>query len=202
MEDSGSYQTQNIDASGMGDDVDFPQSDRVDLEKSILELYDAQGELLVKSLRNQFGNGPPEPEDIVQQAFQKLLERRNQPDILNLEGFLWRTARNLMLTEKRNTAVRSKYEYEIKKLFFASNSSDSDPNRALIAEEQLKAINAALAIMPEKRRRAFVLHRIDGLNLSATGRQLGITGKAVVKHISKAIVDIDNALSNGKEHKK
>jgi len=53
--------------------------------------------------------------------------------------------------------------------------------------------------MPERRRRAFVLHRIEGLTITATGRQLKISATAARKHIARAMADIDERLSENSE---
>ncbi|MEM1088263.1 MAG: sigma-70 region 4 domain-containing protein, partial [Pseudomonadota bacterium] len=48
--------------------------------------------------------------------------------------------------------------------------------------------------MPENRRLAFLLHRVEGLNFSAVGRRLGMSSNGVVKHVTRAAYDIKMAL--------
>ena len=146
-------------------------------------------------LRRVFGDGPPDPDDIAQLAFQKLLERSDLSDIRNLKGFLWQTARNLVFKSKRDQEVRTRNSLEYEQLFFPSKGDDLGPERVISAREQIKLINEALRAMPERRRRAFVLHRIDGLSIAATARQLKIGPTAAGKHISRASAQIDEVLS-------
>lgn len=150
---------------------------------------------LTAMLRKSFGNGPPEPEDIAQQAYQRLLERARLDDIRNVEAFLWRTARNLFFNEQRRQVVRSRYDYELEQIYFPEQGFDSDPERVHLAEEQIGVIQRVLLAMPERRRRAFVLHRIEGLSIAATGRALKISATAAGKHIAKAMADIDRLLA-------
>lgn len=164
-------------------------------EKGLEAIYRETLQSLIAMLRKSFGNGPPDPEDIAQQAYQRLLERARLDDIENLEAFLWRTARNLFFNEQRKQAVRSRYDYELEQFFFPTQGFDSDPERVHIAEEQISLVRQALQAMPERRRRAFVLHRIDGLSIAATGRELKISATAAGKHIAKAMADIDRRLS-------
>ncbi|MEO1016856.1 MAG: sigma-70 family RNA polymerase sigma factor, partial [Pseudomonadota bacterium] len=98
-----------------------PQND------DIAELYCAHLDELVVSLRKAFGAGPPDPEDIAQQAFQKLIERGNREDIRNLKAFLWRIARNTLLKAVKKETVRSRHDFEIEHLFFPARGDESTP---------------------------------------------------------------------------
>lgn len=165
-----------------------------EIRDPIADLYASHGEKVTALLRKHFGEGPPHPEDVTQAAFQKLLERSDLSDIRDLGGFLWQIARNLVLKEKRSMHVRSRYDFEVENLFFPLRGDVLPPERVLSAREELKRINAALRAMPEKRRRAFVLHRIEGLNVSAVARRLQLSRSAANKHIVRAVEDIDRYL--------
>ena len=162
----------------------------------LARLYKDHAEELSGYLRKAFGHGPPEPDDVAQQAFQKLAAYHDLSAINNLRAFLWRTARNIVLTHKRNEDARSKYDFEIEHLFFAVKGNESNPERVLEVKEQLVAINGILHKMPEKRRNAFIWHRVEGLNVAAVARRLGMTRAAALKHIVRAALDIDAALNN------
>lgn len=157
-------------------------------------LYRENTKELAGYLRRVFGNGPPEPEDVAQEAFQKLSAHADLSQIRNLRAFLWRTARNIVLTHKRNLDVRTKYDFEIEHLYFAAEGSGSSPERVLEVKEQLQIIRATLKKMPERRRLSFLWHRVEGLSFTAVGRRLGITRHAVVKHVTRAALDIERAL--------
>lgn len=146
-----------------------------------------------------FGAGPPDPEDVAQQAFEKLLERGDCSDIAALDAFLWRSARNLMLKGKRHEDVRAKYDFEIEQLFFPRRGDTSTPEGVLRTKEELAAINQALREMPEKRRRAFILHRVDGLPVVEVAKRLGIARSPANRHISRAYRDIELRL--GRAHR-
>ncbi|MEM1140982.1 MAG: RNA polymerase sigma factor [Pseudomonadota bacterium] len=174
------------------------KSGQLDLQSkskaTLTSIYNSHSRELTGYLRKAFGDGPPDPEDVAQAAFQKLAEM-DLSGIRNLKAFLWRTARNLTLTEKRNRNIRSRFDFEIEHLYFAAPGPDSGPQRVLEVEQQLEIIDKALDRMPEKRKRAFLLHRVDGLNLTAVGKQMGLSPRAIVKHISRAVSDIEDALA-------
>lgn len=165
----------------------------------LTELYCEQGEQLAAYLRKAFGNGPPDPHDIVHDAFRKLLEQKSLSHISNLRAFLWRTAINILLNQKRNIQTRSNFDYEVEHLFFAMQGPASTPERVLDVKQQLAIIEAVLKNMPERRRKAFLWNRVDGLNFTAIGNRLGITRRAVARHVIQAAYELETALLSGSE---
>ena len=164
-------------------------------EKSnIVTLYRSQARSLTETLRKYFGNGPPDPEDITQLAFQKLIERKDLGDVRSLKGFLWRTARNLMLKEKRSADVRSKYDFEIEQLFFPAKRDEMTPERVLSAQAQLQVIDEALRKMPVRRRRCFILHKVEGLPIAEVGEVMGLPKSTAHRDIVRAGIEIDACL--------
>ena len=189
-----------IKSSGRATDTAPPRDcpERGAAETALTRVYRSYSRELIGYLRKAFGEGPPDPEDMAQAAFQKLAEQ-DLSGIRNLKAFLWRTARNMTLTERRNTDIRSRFDFEIEHLFFAVQGTDSDPERVLEVQQQLRLIDKALNRMPEKRKKAFLLHRVDGLNFAAVGRRLGVSRRAAVKHVARAVANIEDALSEGGE---
>lgn len=180
--------------SGIADDHGVSADRDGCSEPTITALYHETSGELTGYLRKRFGDGPPDPEDIAHEAFTKLAEHKDLSGIKHLRAFLWRTARNLMLDFKRRAEVRTKYDFEIEHLYFALDGLDNSPENVLEVKEQLELINDVIAAMPTNRRKAFLLHRVDGLNFSQTGRKLGMTPSAVIKHVSRAALDIKDAL--------
>ncbi|MEM8572896.1 MAG: sigma factor, partial [Pseudomonadota bacterium] len=99
-------------------DYGTPVSPPEEAQSPISVLYQEYAAELAEGLRKRFGNGPPDPDDVAQEAFQKVLERGDLSTIKNLRAFLWRTARNLILSSKRSDHRRSAYDFEIEQLFF------------------------------------------------------------------------------------
>ncbi|MEM0955125.1 MAG: sigma-70 family RNA polymerase sigma factor [Pseudomonadota bacterium] len=176
------------------DDRRVAQSDTRKTSSRLLSLYREQATGLAAWLRSRFGNGPPDPEDVTQLAFQKLAERKDLDDIDNLKAYVWRTAHNLMLKEIRSQGVRDRNDFEVERIYFAQKGDDLGPERVLEAEQQIQLINRCLLEMPEKRRRAFMLHRVDGLNVAAVARELKLSRPAAAKHVARASADLDALL--------
>ena len=184
-------------AADLGPDAASAGS-RADGHADVTALYKAYAGRLAASLRKTFGNGPPDPEDVAQQAFQKLIERPDRSDIRDLRAFLWRTARNTFLKAIRKEAVRTRYDFEVENLFFPARGDDSTPERVLEVKEELEAINEALRQMPEKRRDAFLLHKVEGLTVVEVARRLKISRTPAQKHITRAAQQIEVYLAEKK----
>lgn len=148
---------------------------------------------LTEGIRDRFGNGPPDPEDVAQEAFSRVLEMDNTASIRNLKGYLWRTARNLIFDAGKASRARERYDFEVEEIFFPLRGDNCSPENVISAKEQLSAINTVLRNMPEKQRRAIVLYRIEGMTLEEVARRLRISRTSVSNHIAKAHAQI-NAL--------
>lgn len=165
----------------------------------VASIYESYARQLSASLRKVYGSGQLDPDDIAQAAFEKVLAHGQPAKISNLKAFLWSTARNLLRNELRSKGVRDRYAIDIEQIYFHSKGDDLTPERVIVARQQLKVINTALRLMPEKRRTALILHRIDGLSIAEVGRRIGISRTAAAKHVARAMDDIDALLTDGSE---
>ncbi|MEM7741719.1 MAG: sigma-70 family RNA polymerase sigma factor [Pseudomonadota bacterium] len=156
----------------------------------VSRLYEQHAAPLIAGIRKMFGHGPPDPEDVAQQAFQKLLERGDLSSITNVRAFVWRTARNIVIDDRRARDTRDKYDFEVEQIFFPLKDDVLTPEHVLVAKEQLEAVKDVLRKMPERRRRALILHRIEGLSIVEVGQRLGIARPSASAHIARAMTDL------------
>lgn len=181
------------DLSGSDQKNADSQSSQVDLDR----LFREQSPALTAYLRRQFGDGPPDPEDIAQQAFEKLVRRQQSERIDNYPGFLRQTAKNLSISALRHKNVRSEHELEVERRYFPEEGNESSPERVIEVREQLSMVNEVLRAMPASRREAFVLNRIDGMSKADVARKQGVSRSAVVKRLARASAEINAALTAG-----
>ncbi|MEM1134031.1 MAG: RNA polymerase sigma factor [Pseudomonadota bacterium] len=159
------------------------------------KLYQRYFNKLVNGLRRSYGAGPPDPEDVAQAAFEKLGRRETLTDISDPENYIWVAARNIILLEKRRQAVRNANASEIEMRFFGEQGDTFEPERILIAKDQLSLVMETLSRMPERRRQIFMLARVHGLTPAEAGQRCGVSRTAAVRHIAKATSAIAAALS-------
>lgn len=169
---------------------------RAGFSTALSELYQRCYLKLVASIKSTYGNGPPEPEDLVQQAFIKLHQRGSLDDIKDLEGYVWIAARNSLISFKRAQRTQSKNEDEIKHRFWPSQCDNLDPERVFISERDTKLVLDAIEQMPERRREIFLLHRVEGMTPAQAGAKCGVSRSSAVRHIAIATATISEALLN------
>lgn len=156
-------------------------------------LYSRHWAELCSYVRRQFGAGPPDPEDIAQEAFIKFAAIRHSQEITNARAYLYRAAHNISIDEQRRIASHSGSNRAGKDDFDASD--DRTPERVLAGRERLDTLTQALLAMPEARRRSFLLHRLQGLSCAAIARMTGYSDSAVKKHIALAMSDLEAAVT-------
>ena len=126
------------------------------------ELYRRHWTSLCQYVRRNFGSGPPDPEDVAQQAFERLSGSSSVVD--NVGPFLRRTARNLVIDHHRAFLRTNAVMTEISIL--DGKYADLSPEDVLSSKEELLILNSAIANLPSKERVALLMNRIDGANFT------------------------------------
>ncbi|MEM9765916.1 MAG: RNA polymerase sigma factor [Pseudomonadota bacterium] len=109
----------------------------------------------------------------------------------NAEAYVRRMAINIALDHLRREALRSR----IGEMLGCDGSSGLAAGAAKTTEEAIASkqeaarIVTAIREMPEKRRAAFLLYRVDGLTMRQVGLRLGISERTVEKHVARALLD-------------
>lgn len=161
----------------------------------ITQLYRRYFSQLAQQLLSTYGSGPPDPEDVAQQAFERLNRHKNPAALSNPEGFLWICARNIIISEKRAEQIRDKGQRHLEQSYFGYSGQHFDPERAMIADKHLDIIKQELMSMPERRREIFLYNRVHGLTPEKAGKMCGVSRTAAVKHIAAASAQITLAIS-------
>ncbi len=143
-------------------------------------------------IKKHFGPGPPDPEDVAQDAFMRFVAIENRHAIDNPRAYLFRTAHNVLVDEHRRLALRGASPADTEA---RPASDDRTPERVLVGQEQLEILTRSLRAMPAARRRSFLLNRLQGLSCAAIARMTGYSESAVKKHIDVALMDLEAALS-------
>jgi RNA polymerase sigma factor (sigma-70 family) len=133
------------------------------------------------------GKRPDEAEDLVQEAFVRLLtyiEKGEQ--VLEPEAFLARAAFNLSVDRKRRERGHL-YEKRAVEEFKLPDLAPG-PEDEVANEQCLQFTQAVLdRALGERARRVFFLHCFDGLTYPEIARQIGMSTRTVEKDIAKAI---------------
>lgn len=140
-----------------------------------LRLFITQRAELIRYVHRIAADGD-DVEDIVQEAWLRFSAAASGQDVREPRGFLFRIARNLAMDGHRRRSLERKVfadgcTGDVERV---SSSEPSAQARGEAADE-LAAIRAAIARLPERTRRVFVMHRIEGLKLVEIAQRLGIS---------------------------
>ena len=125
-------------------------------------------------------------EDLVQQVFERLLQRNQAEPVDNPTGYVFRVAENVLADHMRRAAVRRSHAHD---QFDESLHAgvDFSPEHVLAKRERLALVMAVLQALPERTRNIFVLRRIEGMKYQEIAARFGISVSAVEKHVERAV---------------
>ncbi|AMJ62873.1 RNA polymerase sigma factor [Bosea sp. PAMC 26642] len=120
-------------------------------------------------------------EDIAQDTFLKLAGRALAPSD---RGLVFRTGQTMALDHLRARKVR---DLHARSAIAGPPEYAPSPDVVLEAREDLGSLMDALAALPQRTQRIFLLSRLDGLPHPAIARALGVSLSTVEKDMAKAL---------------
>ncbi len=131
-------------------------------------------------------------EDLAQELYLKLAAREPAAEVGNPQAMLYRMALNLMVDRARgearaaarDTAWREIAGAQIGGIDIADEPAADD---AVASAQRLRQLVEAVDSLPPQAGRAFRLHKLEGLSHAETARVMGLSVKAVEKHVSAAL---------------
>ena len=139
--------------------------------------------LLKKGLSEQ------QAEDLVQQAFVMIWEKRDTIDeTKSLRSYLFRIAYTRMLNVFRDT---KKFDDNTD---FATEESGNETDQKIETKELSKAIEASIASMPEKRQAVFRLCFIQEFTYKEAAETLDVSVKTIENHMGLALKELRGKL--------
>lgn len=135
--------------------------------------------------------GGDEAEDAVQDAFVTLVEEAQRREVRTLDKLVSRVVRFAAINRFRRRKTR--LDYAKASAGEEAVNPAADPERALMGAQRLKRVLATIASMPSRRREVFLMHRVDEMTYAHIARRLGISVKAVEKHMHLAMRQLSDA---------
>jgi RNA polymerase sigma-70 factor (ECF subfamily) len=138
-------------------------------------------------------------QDIVQDVFVKVWEKKDEIESINMEAYLFRLVRNRCIdyikhlkvvnNRMQEIQISSKYE-ELYRIDFIGNEP-----YVLIEQELRLKIEKTIQTLPDRCREVFILSRMNGLKNKEIAEKLNINIKNVERHLSRAMQSFRENLS-------
>ncbi|MGV1793375.1 sigma-70 family RNA polymerase sigma factor [Rhizobium lusitanum] len=160
----------------------------------IAGLYTSEQGRLRRLIRRLVGNKTT-TDDLVHQAFVKLLAAADGGNIDNCPAYLRTTARNLALNHLRDLKRHAEIGVSDAELHAIPDLQPS-PEMTVVYRCELRRVLQAVASLPPKRREVFVLNKFEGLSYDEIAARLGVSRNTVISHIVIALADLDRKIGS------
>lgn len=165
------------------------QPSETDRQKYVGKLFRKYWRGLVTYLRNRYGVGPPEPEEIAQNAFTFISGMRNWDKIQYPKAFLYAVAtRNLVYERKMHAKAQNLIDNELG--IFSEDLEEITPERLYIYGETFNLLNEALERLTPKQREILVRNRIKGQTYLQIRRQCGWSEADISRQLKQVLTQL------------
>jgi RNA polymerase sigma-70 factor (ECF subfamily) len=143
-----------------------------------------------------------EADDVLQELWLKARNLQAGP-IENGRAYLYRMAQNLVvdrLRERQRRMERERRWNDHATDFAAAGVDPVDRSQTaedeILAREEVATLVSAISNLPEGARRAFELHKLEGLSHGEVAARLGISKSGVEKHMAVAMKYLRRAMQD------
>ncbi|MEQ8685571.1 MAG: RNA polymerase sigma-70 factor [Imperialibacter sp.] len=123
-------------------------------------------------------------EDLVQNLFLKLWDKRDLLHIKQIEAYLHSSIRNSAIDYIHSQLVRNKYLDYLK---VSPPVNENNTDRMMAVSDLSNLIEEGLTQLPEKSRSIFRMNRLDHSPVEEIAQKLKISEKAVQYHLTKSL---------------
>lgn len=133
----------------------------------------------------RLAGSPAAADDIVQEAYLRTYQQGGKVE--QPKAFLFVTARNLVNNAQRHARIAATDLVADIDATGARHDDGRTPEDGLIADEEARLLEQAVARLPPQCRAAFTLKLFQNRSYRQIAEELGISTKTVEKHISKGL---------------
>lgn len=160
-------------------------------EADLAELMSRYGPALRRYFQKRVS--PLEAEDLVQDVFVAMQVRGDVGDVEHVNRYLFRIAANVLARRR----ARPNWDWRSGRRSLDDMPDlveEVSPERVLIGKEAVEQLLVALQDLPPRASEAFLLNRFEEMTYVAVAAHMGISVKAVEKHIKRALARIADAV--------
>ena len=155
---------------------------------TLATLFDRYRSELVAFARTKVGDGPPDPEDLAQQAFARFAALKEPQRVSNERAFLYRTVANLVIDHFKGADYRRSVPCDPSD--FEDLSVDRDqisPEIVLLDKERYALVLAAVEKLPRRQRRFLILNRLEGMSYTEIAARNGVCISTARREVEIAV---------------
>ena len=161
---------------------------------SLLEaLFNAHGNELKHTLRRLFGDGPPDPEDLVQSAFSQIANLKSDHPIENPKAYLFKVAINLGRRSVKHIASTRTF-METQAAFVGEEVEEISPERLLVSREEISTLDRALKALSPRQREIIVRSRLKGETYAQITAATGWSAPVISRELNAALKTLEASL--------
>jgi RNA polymerase sigma-70 factor (ECF subfamily) len=124
--------------------------------------------------------------DVVQDTYVRLLSMEERGAIAQPRAFLYKTALNLTVDLFRKQRLRAEHTVDLERAYEVPSGAP-DPEAVLEGKQRLQLLREAIAELPPKCRRVFIMHKFMHVPHAELAERLGISRNMVERHVMKAL---------------
>lgn len=173
-------------------------------DEALLKAFSAGDKLAFREIFNRYWDqlyknackilhSHEEAEEIVQELFASLWNRRAELKILNLSHYLKSAVRKRIVDSLRSKMVHEKY-WEYYKRFVPDHASSTE--ETVSYNELDLEIRRAITLLPEKSQLVFRLNRLEGRSVSEIASFLNLSERAIEYHLTKSLKELRHRLKD------
>jgi RNA polymerase sigma-70 factor (ECF subfamily) len=165
----------------------FKKGDKTAFEKLFKKFYPRLYDFAFRVVGNK-----EIAEDIVQDIFVRLWEKKENIKPVNIEGFIFKVLKNQCISYLRNIKIIDNIKLDLNNLkqieeLYRIDFIRDEPYVMIEKELQLE-VDKIIKRLPDRCQEVFILSRVNGLKNREIAHKLGINIKNVERHISKALM--------------
>lgn len=145
-------------------------------------------------IKHAFGQGPPEPEEVAQIAFEKLIHYRQRDQIRDLKAWLFIAARHVIIDYNRRQKLSQNYATEHVAFKSVHLIEQITPDSILEHRDEFQIVVAAMARLPEHQQAMIMMNRIEGFSYRAISRKTGWSIGYISGQLNDAMAQLTKAL--------
>jgi RNA polymerase sigma-70 factor (ECF subfamily) len=131
---------------------------------------------------------PADAEDLVQDVFVRLHQYESPAEIANVEGYIFRTAANVLA--RRAEKPRWRWGSQVPLEYLPDLSDELSPERIVMGRQAVEMVLRGLDDLPPRAAHAFFLYRFEQLSQQAVAHRMGVSLKAVEKFLRRATLQL------------